>query len=86
VNEYAIEDAAGLALLSQACESLDRVRECQRIVREDGAVLLDRFGQRKGHPLLATERDARASMLAALKALNFDLEPLRDGPGRPPGK
>ncbi len=45
---------------------------------------IDRFVQRKPHPLLAAERDARAQMLAALKALNLDLEPLKDR-GRPPG-
>jgi glutathione S-transferase len=47
--------------------------------------MADRFGQPKPHPLLATERDARAQFLAALKALNLDLEPLRDRVGRPGG-
>ena len=45
----------------------------------------DRFGQVKSHPLLSVERDSRAQYLAALKALNLDLEPLRDKPGRPGG-
>ena len=31
-----------------------------------------------------TLRDAESRAAAALKALNLDLEPLRDGPGRPP--
>ena len=41
--------------------------------------------QPRAHPLLAVERDSRAQMLAAMKALNLDLEPPRDGPGRPGG-
>jgi hypothetical protein len=36
--------------------------------------------------LLPVERDSRAQWLAALKALNLDLEPLHDKPGRPGGK
>jgi hypothetical protein len=46
----------------------------------------DRFDVMKPHPLLAAERDARSQFLQGLKSLNLDLEPLRDRPGRPPGK
>lgn len=66
-------------------EAFDRMRGCQKIIEKDGAKLVDRFDQVKSHPLLAIERDSRAAMLAALKALNLDLEPLRDKPGRPGG-
>ena len=45
----------------------------------------DRYGQLKAHPAVNIERDARAAMLAALKAMNLDVEPLRDRPGRPGG-
>lgn len=55
-------------------------------IESDGQTVKDRFDQDKPHPLLSVERDARAAMLAALKQLNLDLEPLRDGPGRPGGK
>jgi len=48
--------------------------------------LSDRWGQLKINPLCAVERDARAQFMAAMKALNLDLEPLRDKPGRPPGR
>jgi hypothetical protein len=43
----------------------------------------DRFGAPKPHPLLPIERDSRQAFLAGMKALNLDLEPLRDRPGRP---
>ena len=33
----------------------------------------DRWGQTKPHPLLATERDARAGFLAGMRALGLDV-------------
>lgn len=72
-------------LLQTGLEAFDRMRECQATIKSDGPMIKDRFEQPKAHPLLPVERDARAQMLAALKAINLDLEPLRDGPGRPSG-
>lgn len=85
VKEYGIDDDAGLLLLQTGLEAFCRMRECQAVISTDGAVIKDRFDQPKPHPLLSVERDSRAQMLAALKQLNLDLEPLRDGPGRPAG-
>jgi hypothetical protein len=84
-TSYAIADAAGLSLLERAGEALTRLRDAQAQIAEQGATIVDRFGQRKAHPLLSCERDARRDFIGALKSLNLDLEPLRDGPGRPPG-
>lgn len=84
--EYGLDDAAGQAILSVGLEALDRYRLCQAAIATDGAVLVDRFGQQKAHPLLAAERDARSQFLQAMRALNLDVEPLRDGPGRPGGR
>ena len=81
--EFDISDDAGRLLLQTALEAFDRMKSCQRQIATDGEVVRDRFDQPKPHPLLSTERDARAQMLAALKQLNLDLEPLRDRPGRP---
>jgi len=85
-NEYLIEDEAGKLILETALLSFDRMREAQVILETEGMTILDRFGQKKAHPLCAVERDARSGMLQYLKALNLDVEPLRDGPGRPGGK
>jgi P27 family predicted phage terminase small subunit len=85
-KEYAIIDAAGLLLLQTGMEAHDRMKAAAADIERDGQMVADRFGQMKPHPLLATERDARAQLIAALKALNLDLEPLRDGPGRPGGR
>jgi hypothetical protein len=62
------------------------MRLAQEAIERDGMTVLDRFGQRKAHPLLPAERDARAQMLAALRALNLDVEPLHERPGRPAGR
>jgi phage terminase small subunit len=86
LDEYQIDDDAGLLLLQTALEAYDRMKSAAAQIEADGETIKDRFGQLKPHPLLPTERDARAQMLAALKQLNLDLEPLRDGPGRPPGR
>lgn len=85
-SEYSIEDDAGLLLLQTAMEARDRMRGAQEAIERDGMTIMDRFGQRKAHPLLPAERDARAQMLAALRALNLDVEPLHDRPGRPAGR
>ena len=84
--DYAVADAAGLAVLAQAAESLDRVAAAGKEIRESGIVVQDRWGQTKPHPAAAIERDAKASFLQALRALNLDVEPLHDRPGRPGGR
>lgn len=84
-TEYEIGDDAGRLILATALEAFDRMRQAQAVLATDGLLIKDRFGQIKAHPLCVVERDSRAQMMAALKALNLDIEPLRDGRGRPPG-
>ena len=80
--EYDIADPAGKLMLQTAMEAHDRMRECQKANSRDGASVKDRWGQIKPHPLLPAERDNRAAMLAALKALNLDMEPLHERAGK----
>src|SRR5690349_1051000 len=82
-SEYQIIDQGGLIILTAACESFDRMREARALVEAEGMTIEDRFGQKKPHPAVVIERDARAAMLAALKQLNLDMEPLKTV-GRPP--
>ena len=84
-TEYAIDDAAGMAILRAALESFDRAMAARKVINNDGMTVTGRDGQLRNHPLLTVERDNRAAFLAGLKALCLDLEPLRDSPGRPPG-
>ncbi len=85
-TDYAIADAGGLAILAAGLEAFDRMRSVQAEIALAGATFRDRFGQLRAHPGVAIERDARSAWLGALKQLNLDLEPLRDGPGRPAGQ
>jgi P27 family predicted phage terminase small subunit len=85
VDDYTIRDEAGLLLLATALEAFDRMRQAQQAIAKDGATFRDRFGQIRVNPATTVERDSRAGMMAALKALNLDLEPLHDRPGRPSG-
>ena len=78
VTQYRIADGAGLALVTTAAEAQDRIREAQRAIRRHGALVQDRYGALKQNPACFLERDSRAGMLSALRALNLDLEPLRD--------
>jgi len=86
LEEYTIDDAAGLRILETACEAFDRMRSAQKTIQKDGMTVTDRWGQIKAHPLCSVERDSRAQFLAALKQLNLDLEPLQNAPGRPAGR
>ncbi|MBD8527922.1 P27 family phage terminase small subunit [Pseudomarimonas arenosa] len=85
VAEYAVADAAGLQLLARAAECLDRIRAAQAAIAKHGEVVTDRYGAPKLNPACNLEKDARNGFLAAIKALNLDIEPLRDRPGRPGG-
>src|SRR5690349_11405914 len=85
VREYGISDEAGLLLLQSAMESWDRVNECRVILKKEGLTVKDKYEQHRPHPAAGIERDSRKAMLAALKDLRLDVEPLRPGPGRPPG-
>ena len=78
-------DDAGFLVLENALESFDRMRQAQEMLAKEGLVTQDRFGQQKVHPAVLVERDAKAGLLRALRALNLQIEPLHDTTGRPPG-
>jgi len=84
-NEYEITDAGGLALLEQAARAFHRAEDARALLDKEGCVFKDKWDQPKTHPAAAVERDARAGLLAALRALNLDLEPVKKI-GRPPGR
>lgn len=86
LNDYCIEDSAGIVILTTALEAYDTMKSAEGAIRKEGMTVLDKWQQIKPHPLLTTLRDARAQFLQGLKALNLDISPLRDAPGRPGGK
>lgn len=68
-RDFMLTDGAALALLAAAAEAADRCAASREAIDRDGAVMVDRFGQQKPHPLLGIERDSRAAMVGALRAL-----------------
>jgi P27 family predicted phage terminase small subunit len=79
-------DDAGLLYLQNALESFDEMRAAQAILRREGLIIRDRFGQQRQNPATLVERDARMAMARYFRALNLDIEPLNERPGRKPGK
>lgn len=71
-GEFEISDEAGIALLTVACESFDRMKSASAAISEHGVLIKDKFGQLKPNPAASIERDARSQYLAALKALKLD--------------
>lgn len=83
-EDYSITDSGGVALLTTACECLDRMRQAQDAIKKDGAVIKDRYNQPKNHPACVLERDARNQFLQAIKSLQLDVSG-ESLPGRPVG-
>jgi len=83
-SDFDVSDESAQLTMHAAFEAFDRMRDSQRILRKEGLVSKDRFGQTRAHPLLAVERDSRNAYLRALKSLNLDV--IQPGPiGRPVG-
>ena len=61
-----------MLLFGDGLAALDRVREAQAILKREGIVVKDRFGQARTHPAVAIERDARGAMLRAIRACGLD--------------
>ncbi len=84
-SEYPIEDAAGVEVLTLACEAADRAASLSAAIEENGELIQTRAGVWKENPMLRSELAARgfvAKMLIKL-GLHVSTTPPR-GPGRPP--
>jgi len=75
-KEWGITDAAGTLTLLTALQSLDRMRQAQALIAKDGILQNDRFGTARPHPATQVEKESRAGLLQALKALSLDFESL----------
>ena len=74
-------EAHHLKLLQVTCEAWDRAQQARRIVDDEGAIITDRFGQKKPHPATFVERDNRALFARMLRELSLDVsEPSENRP------
>lgn len=77
-DQWQIAEQPGCSILLTAMECWDQMREARIIIRRDGAIVKDRFGQDKLHPAVQLLKEARAHFLASVKALNLDLGSLEE--------
>jgi hypothetical protein len=83
--EYALEDAGGVAMLTQACMALDRAEKCRAIIDHDGELIRVKGGPPREHPLLKAELASRSFCVRTLGRMGLCFEPMRMTVGRPPG-
>jgi phage terminase small subunit len=69
VNDYEVDDSA-IEVLTRACQSMDRADQAAAGLKKHGSLMTkDRFGCDRSHPLVQIERQARAAVIDAIKAL-----------------
>jgi hypothetical protein len=84
-ESYAIDDPGGVAFLVSACRAEDDIIRMRTKVAKDGDTLTVTDKPPTAHPLLAVIRGLENIRRQSLRALNLDLEPLHNRPGRPGG-
>jgi phage terminase small subunit len=60
-----------LHLLRLACEAIDEAERLRVLIADEGAVMLDRFGQRKPHPAVAQRLAAMMTAARLVRQLGF---------------
>ena len=83
-REYQVDDAAGVEMLLQVCETLNRIAACEARIAKDGVMILGARGALAPHPLLATVQAARTFVVRTVDKLGLSYEPIRNV-GRPSG-
>jgi hypothetical protein len=81
--EFAIADAGGIELLTQACAALDRAEALAEAIARDGEVVRTRAGVPKSHPSIKDETVLRAFVVRTLERLGVTTEAAKPV-GRPP--
>lgn len=74
LTEFDFGDGASLAMLQELCGTLQRLREVQAVIAAEGLTVEGSQGQRRPHPLLATEDALRRSLLAHARSLRLTVE------------
>jgi hypothetical protein len=82
--EFAISDAGGVELLTQACAALDRASALAAAIEQDGPVVHTRAGVPKSHPAIKDETVLRAFVVRTLERLGVTVENVKPV-GRPGG-
>jgi hypothetical protein len=83
--EYNIDDVAGVEMLTQACQTLDRAEALAACIEADGEIVRTPQGI-KAHPAIREELSCRGFIVRTLQKLGLNFEPLHQNVGRPPGR
>src|SRR5262249_50119418 len=83
--QYMVEDAGGVTLLAQLCETLDNIASYDAIIDAEGVMIRTKTGT-KAHPLLKERLSARAFVARTIQRLGLNIEVVRPTSGRPPGQ
>jgi hypothetical protein len=75
-REVILEDAAGIEMLTLACQAVDRAESCREQIDREGEVTRTKTGARE-HCLLKIELANRAFITRSLARLGLDAEPIR---------
>jgi len=84
-DEFGITDEQGIRDLTLACDCLQRIRTCERIVEKEGYSIVTRFNEVRSHPLLNIIRDSHQLFLRTVKSLGLKLDENEQGAGKPRG-
>jgi hypothetical protein len=85
LTEYEIEDRAGLELLTQACQALDRAERLAEAIEDEGEIVHTAKGDVRVHPGIKLELGCRSFVAKTLQKLGLNWEPVRSV-GRPPAQ
>jgi hypothetical protein len=66
-------------LLIQAAHCLDRIEEARKALDSEGMYEIDRFGQKKPHPMVRAELDYKAQFEKLAKAALAEATPKKQG-------
>ena len=73
-------------LLQALCESQDRISELTEMLKREGLVVEDRFGQKRPHPATLILKGENGSFARLFKLLALESPSgFEQGPGRPAG-
>ena len=76
VTRWEVDDAAALSHLANACRSLTRLGELERILAKEGTLILNRFRQPAAHPAHKLMVSEGRNFRECMAALQLDIESL----------
>ena len=78
LKEIQVNESHDFARLDLLAHTRDEIQECHKIIKSEGMFIEDRFGQKKEHPALKTERDLKVVFCRILRELNLDIETAKE--------